>query len=183
MLRPQFGVRMLPCYCRVHVCGLGLSTICSKACLLFYSAILKNLAYSAFSSCLLFSGFCLLCSYYVKLHTAVPQKGHCTCRKSVITGDASSISVLDELRLLKLKLWELHSAIRTCLPCGSCTYICSIPSCHSYFSGVMPAARVSLLCRRLCRHIVHRPNVVVFLVQEAIPGHYVVRFRAWMTIL
>ena len=35
-------------------------------------------------------------------HTVVQQKSHCTCRKGVITGDSSSIYVLDELRLLEL---------------------------------------------------------------------------------
>ena len=37
----------------------------------------------------------------MKPHTGVQQKSHCTCRKGVITGDSSSISVLDELRLLE----------------------------------------------------------------------------------
>ena len=100
----------------------------------------------------------ILCKQKMKPHTVVQQKSHCMCRKGVITGDSSLISVLDELRLLELKLRELHSAIHTCLPRGSCTYTCIIPSRHSHYSGIMPAARVSLLCRKLCRHIVRRPS-------------------------
>ena len=38
----------------------------------------------------------------MKPHTVVQQKSHCTCRKGAITGDSSSIYVLDELRLLEL---------------------------------------------------------------------------------
>ena len=51
----------------------------------------------------------ILCKQKMKPHTVVQQKSHCTCRKGVITGDSSLISVLDELRLLELKLRELHS--------------------------------------------------------------------------
>ena len=50
----------------------------------------------------------ILCKQKMKPHTVVQQKSHCTCRKGVITGDSSLISVLDELRLLELKLRELH---------------------------------------------------------------------------
>ena len=98
----------------------------------------------------------LLCKQKMKPHAVVQQKSHCTCRKGVITGDSSSMHVRMNLGCWNLR--ELHSAIRTRLPHGSCTYACIIPSCHSHYSGIMLAAHAS----QLCRHIVRRPIVYVY---------------------
>ena len=45
-----------------------------------------------------------------------------------------------------------------CLPRGLCSNTCIVPSRHSHYSGVINSAHVSLLCLKLCRHIVRRPR-------------------------
>ena len=45
-----------------------------------------------------------------------------------------------------------------CLPRGLCSNTCIVPSRHSHYSGIINSAHVSLLCLKLCQHIVRRPR-------------------------